>query len=61
VLLASLGKLVAPRRSNLYLFSKALHDYIERLAASMALGELSQLIEGLNSYLERQPLLHLIR
>jgi hypothetical protein len=57
VLLASLGKLVAPRRSNSYLFSKALHDYIERLAASMALGELSQLIEGLNSYLERQPLL----
>jgi len=57
VLLVSLGKLVVPRRSNSYLLSKALHDYIERLAASMALGELSQIIEGLNSYLERQPLL----
>ncbi len=56
-LMVSLGKLVVPRRSNSYLLSKALHDYIERLAASRALGELSQLIEGLNSYLERQPLL----
>jgi hypothetical protein len=56
-LLASLGKLVTPRRVNSFLLSRTLHDYIERLAAGRALEELNQLITGLNSYLERQPLI----
>ena len=55
-LLDSLGKLVTPRRVNSFLFSRTLHDYIERLAAGRALEELNQLIIGLNGYLERQPL-----
>ncbi len=54
-LLVSLGKLTIPQQTNSFFLDKTLHDYIERLADSKALIKLTQLIFGLNGYLEQQP------
>ena len=54
-LLVSLGKLTIPQQTNSFLLDKTLHDYIECLADSKALNKLTQLIFGLNEYLEQQP------
>jgi hypothetical protein len=52
-ILVTLGKLAIPQQTNSFL--QELHAYIESLAASKALGKLTQLILGLNGYLEQQP------
>jgi len=54
-LVTSLGKLPPYERYNVSELGDALHAFIERLPVGGGQEEIAQLLDGLNSYLDRQP------
>ncbi len=54
-LLTSLGKLPPYKRYKSSGLGRSLHAFVERLPVDSGQEEIAQLLEGLNSYLDRQP------